>query len=1234
MKFKKLGLCLSGGGGKGAYQIGVWQAMRDFGLDDHISSISGTSVGGLNGVMVAQSKFDQAKSMWLNIESRNMLSIQDIPSLASQLSIFTASGVISPLLAHMVSTKGLFKQDGLKSMIADGLDSRLINSSNRSLTVALHNTEANRVDYHLVNDPLTAPDMLLGTAALPFIFDKVRINGSVYTDGGFYWALPHKNLDNTPITPLIESGCDTIIVAYLSPDDLSINPCHYPGVRILPIVPTNSLGGLTATLDFSNEGAARRMEQGYNDAMHIFRHLELFLENEAQYEALWQRAHQSAEQERQRNENLLRIDRQHRQTVNDINNFDLKITTDDFHQPLEVVDDEAPQALDQLTLENTSLLADIERRNIESAVHNFINQNANNKHAIETAALDAIAALAPVNGRATYLNEQGTLSRLWGAITGKNQRISAENDRDLAQAQFAALRLIAAVQEKGAITLEFACTLQNRINGAYSEIERLGIRHNRDIRRVYYSLSAVYCKLRDRINTHEARLDALERSDRLQNWLLHPNSPRHNGVKLPELPPILRLCYLANDFFRITSGQWQVNELNSLQEMCIKAGLGENDTVQIADFCTQISHQPAYREALTHNLAVLPNVVGLNPTARWLHDLRAGIADTDTSTALAYWGYSAETCLPAWNFLTELLYHLKAGGFSVVHSSDIAQYKAHWLEQLNEIEALIDEKILPKSFRSEVIQLQESIRNFRLKVPLIGKFSVGKSTLLNAWLRQDIQRDDLGACTSLATEFHYTEAGNEKLVICWLDDPQKGSIRREEHPISHYPTYLDRWHASGSQPLFIEIHLSSPALAQHPDLVLVDTPGLGSHNDLHERAIQQYIGEAVSCILCVTRTSQVGSDELAFIDRQRSLGQEFLLLVCQEALSNPSERQALRRSLATQIGQDPGSVVPGCSAKEGDLSGFQDLLALLETRKAELFCQYFADGLNNTLKLAERLIRQQLAGDTSIDQLQDKKKQIDSEMARVKDNFDREQEQLLRDCNGPITRQILATVSNYLRSRRHAYTQLLLHSQGIGALLTADASNACQLAFEQHLTPRFREACRQLESQIDFGIFGGVSFDSNAPAGLSADAGISSTVTGSVVGAAIGTLLPGIGTVVGGIIGGGFGSFASRSSKASEAEGIAQKAIERVIDQLQHSLPEVVGARASQILEKLHDAFADRINTQSENLVQIEQQMLADAEHKRQLKRRAEQALAKVSELTGQPVTALNTSEGRESHVA
>lgn len=46
-----IGLVFAGGGGKGAYQIGVWRAVRELQLEQHIAVVAGTSVGALNGAL-------------------------------------------------------------------------------------------------------------------------------------------------------------------------------------------------------------------------------------------------------------------------------------------------------------------------------------------------------------------------------------------------------------------------------------------------------------------------------------------------------------------------------------------------------------------------------------------------------------------------------------------------------------------------------------------------------------------------------------------------------------------------------------------------------------------------------------------------------------------------------------------------------------------------------------------------------------------------------------------------------------------------------------------------------------------------------------------------------------------------------------------------------------------------------------------------------------------------------
>lgn len=58
------GLVLSGGGAKGAYEVGVWKALEDYGISDKITVISGTSVGALNAALFACTDSGEAETLW------------------------------------------------------------------------------------------------------------------------------------------------------------------------------------------------------------------------------------------------------------------------------------------------------------------------------------------------------------------------------------------------------------------------------------------------------------------------------------------------------------------------------------------------------------------------------------------------------------------------------------------------------------------------------------------------------------------------------------------------------------------------------------------------------------------------------------------------------------------------------------------------------------------------------------------------------------------------------------------------------------------------------------------------------------------------------------------------------------------------------------------------------------------------------------------------------------------
>jgi predicted acylesterase/phospholipase RssA len=60
---RRIGIVLTGGGAKGAYQIGCLRALEEAGLSK-VRAIAGTSVGAIHGYMLSAGKLDEAEGIW------------------------------------------------------------------------------------------------------------------------------------------------------------------------------------------------------------------------------------------------------------------------------------------------------------------------------------------------------------------------------------------------------------------------------------------------------------------------------------------------------------------------------------------------------------------------------------------------------------------------------------------------------------------------------------------------------------------------------------------------------------------------------------------------------------------------------------------------------------------------------------------------------------------------------------------------------------------------------------------------------------------------------------------------------------------------------------------------------------------------------------------------------------------------------------------------------------------
>ncbi len=322
----KLGLVFEGGGGKGAYQIGVWKALHEIGLDKHIAAVSGTSVGALNAFLFAYGDYDLALKIWTELtplhvftplymcaDPERVLTSQDkfLWDLFLKRGLFTRKGleiIFSHLDFNRVGENNAIpcyatclKVDDIKDVkkFAEFCDSI---SNRKSSAYLLENPEVldsfismekfkknpykysikrllgiqGNIKFFKVNhySESIKKEILLASSAIPWVFQKQPIEGAYYIDGGVE--------ENIPMAPLlVREKCDTVFVVMCNRD--SEIPKKYHKYRIFPIIPKESQNGVLGTFDFTKDGINRRITQGYNDAKMVFRGIYDIIEIIKQY---------------------------------------------------------------------------------------------------------------------------------------------------------------------------------------------------------------------------------------------------------------------------------------------------------------------------------------------------------------------------------------------------------------------------------------------------------------------------------------------------------------------------------------------------------------------------------------------------------------------------------------------------------------------------------------------------------------------------------------------------------------------------------------------------------------------------------------------------------------------------------------------------------------------------------------------------------------------------------------
>jgi NTE family protein len=203
-------LVQQGGGALGAYQLGVYQALHEAGVEP--DWIIGTSIGAINGAIIAGNRLEQRwtrlREFW---DRMAVLGVRDQSPARFWEGLINFRTLVlgipgffepnpsvgwGPMAQVGIERASYYLMHGLRETLDQLVDFDYLAQANPRLTVGAVNVRTGAMRYFDSRVERLGPDYILASGALPPAFPAVRVGEELYWDGAVF--------SNTPIEAVLD----------------------------------------------------------------------------------------------------------------------------------------------------------------------------------------------------------------------------------------------------------------------------------------------------------------------------------------------------------------------------------------------------------------------------------------------------------------------------------------------------------------------------------------------------------------------------------------------------------------------------------------------------------------------------------------------------------------------------------------------------------------------------------------------------------------------------------------------------------------------------------------------------------------------------------------------------------------------------------------------------------------------------------------------------------------------
>lgn len=294
------------------------------------------------------------------------------------------------------------------------------------------------------------------------------------------------------------------------------------------------------------------------------------------------------------------------------------------------------------------------------------------------------------------------------------------------------------------------------------------------------------------------------------------------------------------------------------------------------------------------------------------------------------------------------------------------------MESLNRI-IEIAESLEQKSIAERLRAIDERTQNpsAQLILPLIGEFSAGKTSLINALTDSKVLEIASRPTTATLYQIFFGSTENKAVALTAEGEEvelQLDALKNDE--LLKYPT----------------VNLFDTSTKVPKDIIFVDTPGLSSPDPKHREVLISILPRVDAILLTVDANQPITRSLLAFVKEMRLAEKPIYLILNKTDTKSTGELQDLKAGIARDIDLSIDSIV--CtSASTGGVSELQQLLTKIQGQKTQIIAKVDALRTKELIGELRSFIAEILRSSSSPRELKEAVRAQERELERLQSNI-------------------------------------------------------------------------------------------------------------------------------------------------------------------------------------------------------------------------------------------------------